>query len=216
MGARSGITDVIRMLTIGDDMPARLARLRSAAEPLAAGYSLLSWLGVTPAEHLSHVVAVETAMADAPRNDGMKPSVWTAERVQESEETMLKLGLTLYSVAARHDATGEPAALTQVCTEADTPGWAFHQMTAVRPEHRGHRLGLLVKIAMLDLLSVHQPAVRHIQTDNAGSNAHMVAINEQLGFMIVGTSRDWELDLAGQPAVSRRSAGRRNWRAPGQ
>jgi GNAT superfamily N-acetyltransferase len=196
MGARGGITDVIRMLTIGDEMPARLAGLRSAAEPFAAGYSLLSWLGVTPAEHLNHVVTIEAAMADAPRDDGVEPSVWTAERVLESEETMVKHGLTLYSAAARHDATGELAALTQVCTEADTPGWAFQQLTAVRPEHRGHRLGLLVKIAMLDLLAVHEPAVRHIQTDNAGSNAHMVAINEQLGFTIAGTSRHWELDLA--------------------
>ena len=201
IGARGGITDVIRMLSIGDEMPARLARLRSAAEPFAAGYSLLSWLGVTPAEHLSHVVAVEAAMADAPRNDGMEPNVWTAERVRESEETMVKHGLTLYTVAARHDATGEPAALTQMCTEEDTPDWAFQQMTAVRPEHRGHRLGLLVKIAMLDLLAVHEPAVRHIQTDNAGSNAHMVAINEQLGFRIAGTSRDWELDLTSQPST---------------
>jgi len=74
-------------------------------------------------------------------------------------------------------------------------------MTAVRPEHRGHRLGLLVKIAMLDLLTVHEPAVRRIQTDNAASNPHMVAINEQLGFTIAGTSRHWELDLTVPPGT---------------
>ena len=67
----------------------------------------------------------------------------------------------------------------------------------MRPKHRGHRLGLLVKIAMLDLLAAHQPAVRHIETGNAGGNAHMIAINEQLGFTVAGVRRDWALDLAG-------------------
>jgi GNAT superfamily N-acetyltransferase len=203
VGARGGITDVIRMLTIGAEMPGRLARLRSAAEPFAAGYSLLSWLGVTPAEHLNQAVAVQAAMADAPRNDGKEPSVWTADRLLQSEETMVRHGLTLYSVAARHDASGELAALTQICTEAETPGWAFQQNTVVRPEHRGHRLGMLVKVAMLDLLAVHEPAVRHIQTGNAGANEHMIAINEQLGFTIAGTSRDWELDLNAEPPYVR-------------
>jgi GNAT superfamily N-acetyltransferase len=194
-GARGGIPEVVRMLTIDAELPARLARLRAAAAPFTAGYSLLSWLGATPPELLNQVVAVHAAMADAPRNDGMEPSAWPADRVRESERTMIEHQLTIYSVAARHDGTGDLAALTQMCTEADTPDWAFQQITAVRPDHRGHRLGLLVKIAMMDLLAAHEPAVRRIQTGNAGSNAHMIAINEQLGFTIAGVSRDWELDL---------------------
>ena len=107
----------------------------------------------------------------------------------------------IYSVAARHDTTDRFAALTEVCTEADSPDWAFQQITAVRPEHRGHRLGLLTKIAMLDLLAKLEPGVSCIQTGNAGMNAHMIAINEQLGFTIAGVSRDWELDLAGKRAT---------------
>jgi GNAT superfamily N-acetyltransferase len=194
-GARGGIPEVVRMLTIDDEMPARLARLRSAAEPFGRDYSVLSWLGATPAEHIDQVAAVHAAMADAPRNDGKEPWAWTADRVRQSEQTIIDHELALYSVAARHDATGDFAALTQVCTEADNPDWAFQQVTAVLPKHRGHRLGLLVKIAMLDLLAVHEPAVRRIETSNAGANAHMIAINEQLGFTACGVSRDWELDL---------------------
>jgi RimJ/RimL family protein N-acetyltransferase len=206
-GGRGGIPEVIRMLTIDDGMPARLTRLRAAAEPYAVGYSLLSWLGVTPAEHVDQVAAVRGAMADAPRNDGMEPSAWTADRVLQSEQTMVEHRLTIYSVAARHDTTGQLAALTQLCTEADSPDWAFQQITAVRPEHRGHRLGLLTKIAMMDLLAEHAPGVRRIQTDNAGSNAHMIAINEQLGFRTAGVSREWEINLADRLGLSRRSRG---------
>jgi len=54
---------------------------------------------------------------------------------------------------------------------------------------------MLIKIAMFDLLATHQPALRHIETGNAGGNAHLIAINEQLGFTIAGVSRDWELNL---------------------
>jgi GNAT superfamily N-acetyltransferase len=202
-GARGGIPEVIRMLTIDDGMPARLTQLRAGAEPYGAGYSLLSWLGVTPAEHIDQVAAVRGAMADAPRNDGMEPSAWTPERVLQSEQTMVEHRLAIFSVAARHDATGQFAALTQVCTEADSPDWAFQQITAVRPGHRGHRLGLLTKIAMLELLAKLEPGVRRIQTGNAGANAHMIAINELLGFTIAGVSRDWELDLKAEPPSQR-------------
>ena len=65
------------MLTIDGRLPARLARLRTAAEPFASGYSLLHWLGATPAKHLDQVAAVRGEMADAPRDVGMEPSAWT-------------------------------------------------------------------------------------------------------------------------------------------
>jgi GNAT superfamily N-acetyltransferase len=104
-GARGGIPEVLRMLTIDDGMPARLTRLRAAAEPYAVGYSLLHWLGITPAEQIDQAAAVRGAMADAPRNDGTEPNAWTADRVRQSEQTIVEHGLALYSVAARHAAT---------------------------------------------------------------------------------------------------------------
>jgi len=153
-------------------MPARLAKLRAAAEPFAAGYTLLRWVGVTPTEHLAQVAIVHGAMADAPRDDGMEPAAWTAERVRQPEQAMIDHRLTIYSVAARHDATGDLAALTQVLTEADTPDWAFQQVTAVLSEHRGHRLGLLVKIGMLDLVTAHDTAVALSDRQRRSERAH--------------------------------------------
>jgi hypothetical protein len=97
---------------------------------------------------------------------------------------------------ARHDGTGELAALTQVCTDPGAPGWGIQQVTAVLPEHRGHRLGLLVKVDMLELLGREVPDVGRIMTGNAGSNAHMIAINAQLGFEVGGVGRRWTLDVS--------------------
>jgi RimJ/RimL family protein N-acetyltransferase len=76
------------------------------------------------------------------------------------------------------------------------PDWGFQMLTAVTREHRGHRLGLLVKIAMLELLAAEEPQVERIETFNAESNGHMIAVNEALGYTVVDPpSNDWLLDV---------------------
>jgi GNAT superfamily N-acetyltransferase len=195
-GARGGITEVQRTLTIDAGLPARLARLRAGAEPHAAGYSLLSWSGPVPDEHLDQVARIHNVMADAPRDDGVEPLVWDADRIRQVEQQAAEHKLLRRSVAARHDGTGEIAAITEIVTEEGTPGWAFQMITAVLPPHRGHRLGLLVKVAMLESLPGWEVPVQRIETGNAGANEHMIAINEQLGFKVTATYRSWELDLA--------------------
>jgi GNAT superfamily N-acetyltransferase len=199
-GARPGIANVHRTLRLDDAVLRRLPILRREAEGHAAGYSVLTWVGSTPDDMLEQVAAVHTAMADAPRDEGVEWSVWDAARIRRLEDLAVGHGLTQFSVAARHDATGELAAITQVLTDPGAPGYAFQQVTAVLPSHRGRRLGLLVKVAMLELVAEAAPEVRRITTDNAGSNEHMIAINARLGFEISGVTRHWELDLTGPGA----------------
>ena len=55
-------------------------------------------------------------------------------------------------------------------------------------EHRGHRLGLLLKTEMLLWLRDVEPAVEAVDTWNAESNDHMVGVNEQLGYRVMGTT----------------------------
>ncbi len=195
VGARPGIADVHRTLRLDDAVRSRLPGLRSAAEGHAAGYSVLTWVGSTPEDRLEQVAAVHAAMADAPRDEGHEVTAWDAARIRRLEGLTVGRGLTQFSVAARHDATGQLAAITQILTDPGAPGFAFQQITAVLAVHRGHRLGLLVKVAMLELVAEAAPEVTRITTDNAGSNAHMIAINAQLGFEISGVTRNWELDL---------------------
>jgi GNAT superfamily N-acetyltransferase len=196
-GASGGIDEVMRSMDIDASLPARLAGLRSAALPLAEGYEMLSWQAPTPDEHLSEIVDLHKVFADAPRDEGMDPMAMDADRIRGMEDAMLAVGVRRYTVVARHSADGQLAALTEIATEPETPGWGFQLLTSVRREHRGHRLGLLVKIAMLEFLAEREPAIRHIFTGNAGANEHMIAINEQLGYRIVAAIRSWELDLAG-------------------
>lgn len=112
------------------------------------------------------------------------------------------VGRALAAHCARHDATGEFVALTEIAIDAGMPDSPFQMITVVVPEHRGHRLGLLVKVANLELLQKAEPQVRRISTGNANSNEHMIAINLQLGYQPTDVYRHWELELTGSPATA--------------
>jgi RimJ/RimL family protein N-acetyltransferase/GNAT superfamily N-acetyltransferase len=196
MGGRPGLVHVRRVLDL-DSIPAgRLAGLRSRAEQAAAGYSLLSWPGATPEEYVDQAAAVRNALADAPRQPGKEVRRVDREWIRAGEARSDKQGVHRYSVAARHDGTGELVGLTQVSTDPRVPDWGYQLITAVARPHRGHRLGLLIKVAMLDLLAGAEPGLRHILTGNAQRNEHMIAINSELGFRILDQWRVWELDVA--------------------
>jgi GNAT superfamily N-acetyltransferase len=96
------------------------------------------------------------------------------------------------------DATGEMAAITEIAIDPEHPEWAFQQLTAVTRAHRGHRLGLLVKTAMLEWLASAEPRVDRVATSNAASNEHMIAVNEALGYEVAEPGyRHRELAVAG-------------------
>ncbi len=66
--------------------------------------------------------------------------------------------------------------------------------------HRGHRLGLLLKVAMLELLAATEPGLERIATWNAASNAPMIAVNDALGYVVQGTPVTWShLKVAAVP-----------------
>ena len=71
--------------------------------------------------------------------------------------------------------------------EAD-PAHGQIGITLVDPAHRGHRLGLALKIATHDLALATLPGVRRaVDTCNAEVNEHMNAVNEALGYRSIET-----------------------------
>jgi hypothetical protein len=197
-GVTWGLTEIRRAMDT-DALPAeRLAALRGEAQAASSGYSLLSWAGPTPEQHLNEVAVLNRAGFDAPHDPSRLELVWDAARVRATDRRAELHGMLPYIVMARHDASGEPAGLTQVEVGPELPEWGFQALTAVARQHRGHRLGLRLKLAMLDLLADREPQVKHILTSNAETNAHMIGINETLGYLVIGrTERSWELP-AGQ------------------
>jgi GNAT superfamily N-acetyltransferase len=186
LGASPGLTDARRVLVLAKQPAGHAAALRESAAPAAAGYTLVSWTGYTPREYLDGIAAVSNAMSDAPHDPGHQSRVWDAERIREQLDRERELfGSRGYFIAALHEATGEMAALTEVELDPENPGWGHQQITAVTRPHRGHRLGLLTKAAMLDWLADAEPQLERIVTWNAASNQHMVGINEALGYELL-------------------------------
>jgi GNAT superfamily N-acetyltransferase len=197
-GAAAGLVEARRVQVLGRVPAGQVALLRGQAARAAGGYSLVTWDGRTPDEYLARYAELENAMADAPHDADEESEVWDADRVREQiDDIRERQGRRVYTLAALHDASGEMAAVTSVERDRDFPGWGYQQITAVIRKHRGHRLGLLVKAAMLDWLAEAEPGIERIVTYNAAANDHMVAINEQLGYeLLEPLEQSYELPVA--------------------
>ena len=185
-GARLDLVEVRRIQYLREIAPGTVAALRASAEKASAGYSLVSWTGDVPNEYRGAIAEVFNAFNDAPRGENKEPELWDAERVRERVGLSERLGVVRsYSIAAIADTTGEVAAYSQVIVNPEQPTWGLQQLTAVTRPHRGHRLGLLTKTAMLELLASAEPQIERIETGNAATNEHMIAVNDQLGYRVV-------------------------------
>lgn len=171
----------------------RWERGYAAALAAAPAYELVRAPFPTPAADLPALAEMAAAMNDAPTDDlDIEDEVFSAERIGAYERAQLARGHRMYRVVARHRETGELAGHTVVAVEAaeGTPreGYAHQHDTSVVAAHRGHRLGYLLKVEMLRWLADVEPAVHTIETWNAASNDHMVGVNEELGYELVGRS----------------------------
>jgi RimJ/RimL family protein N-acetyltransferase len=192
LGAKLELDEVRRVQYMEKLAPALVGSLRQEAERAAAGYSLVNWTGPVPEQLAGPVANVMNAYADAPRGEGVEPEDWDAERVREREDYWIRAGvLRGYGVAALHDATGEMVASTAIAVDPESPEWGYQELTAVTRPHRGHRLGLLVKTAMLELLAEAEPQLKYVATGNAAANEHMIAVNERLGYEVVEPGWQW-------------------------
>src|SRR5690606_36226237 len=170
----------------------------------AGGYEVLSWVGFTPEELREDMAEVMGHMAtDVPSGElELEPEQWTAGRVADTERVVDRTGRTRVTTVARHRDSGRLVAYTIIDHPRDKPAVGYQEDTLVVREHRGHRLGMLVKAANLRTLAEHLPHVRRIHTWNAGENAQMLAINHALGFRDVSLEGGWQVT-----GLDRRPAG---------
>ena len=118
------------------------------------------------------------------------------KRLWRLNDHLDRTGARRYTIAAASDETGELAAFSVLSVDPDHPDWGFQGDTGVLRHHRGHRLGMLVKAAMLEWLATAEPGLRRIETGNAATNKYMIAINEQLGFTLHGRTQAFDLPVA--------------------
>ncbi|QMU98052.1 GNAT family N-acetyltransferase [Microbacterium esteraromaticum] len=181
-----------------DELAHHLTRLRDDAAAHAHGYRVIQWMIPTPDEHIDGYAWMKSRMStDVPDGDlGMPEEVWDAERVRRQDSRIIQRGWSMLVTAALHITTGELAAFNELAI-GDVPTAGSHQWdTLVLSEHRGHRLGMLVKTAGLLAWRERHPASPRVTTYNAEENRPMLSINEAIGFTPIAYEGAWRKDLA--------------------
>lgn len=182
-GYTLAMTEIERRLPLPVD-DGLLTRLEAEAALFHQGYEIRTVVGRVPTElrasyvDLRNLLVVEMPHGDLQLEVARETVADLAALEQEREEAG-RIGVSAFAVrdgvvAAYADASvpGGPA------THVDQYG------TLVHPDHRGHRLGMAVKCAQLRGLGERFPDRAYVQTSNAETNAHMVAINVALGFRV--------------------------------
>ena len=173
----------------------RIAALETQARDASRGYELVTWRDRTPDELIDdRALLAQRMTTDAPLGDlPVAEEHWDAARIREFEALHVARGRTVLSAGAVKD--GRLIAFTDLQVSLAQPEQAQQSGTLVLREHRGHRLGALMKTAVLREVLAAFPSVRRISTYNSDSNAPMVAVNEALGFRPAGRLSSWTLRL---------------------
>ena len=163
-----------------------LDRLAASAAEHHQGYTLRSWAGPVPEELLQGWAEVTSAlMTEAPTGEvDREPETPDPAVFREAEALAFKQGRELYATCALAG-EGTVVAYTNFGVNTEGSPRAYQWGTLVRGEHRGHRLGLAVKVANLRQLQRARPDLGQVITWNAEVNAHMVGVNEEMGFVPV-------------------------------
>ncbi|MGO4856066.1 GNAT family N-acetyltransferase [Arthrobacter sp. 2MCAF14] len=184
-----------RFSSLDMDHSGEWSSLELAARSKAdAAYEVLAWTNRCPAEHVDHMAVLMGRMSTDTPAGGLEieAEAWDAARVRQLEDTTLAEGQSALVAAAQHRRTGDLVAYTVIYLDPAKPWVAEQDDTLVAKPHRGHGLGMLVKLANLRRLQTEYPAVQRVMTFNAEENEHMLSINVQLGFKPAGYDGEWQ------------------------
>lgn len=151
-----------------------------------APYRVATFEDRVPEEWVDDVCRMLSAfMTLIPQGDlDLEEAAWTPARLREHEERTAASGRSwLVAVGVAPD--GHLCGFHELGVGIDDPRLASVGGTLVLPGHRGHRLGLAMKLATHRRLLEMYPGCEHVETSNAGVNAPMNAVNEALGYQVV-------------------------------
>ncbi|MDC7123738.1 GNAT family N-acetyltransferase [Cellulomonas fimi] len=178
--------------------PDVLAAHRAQAQAFAGDeYRIVHWGSAAPDEWVDEYATLNTRMSTDVPLGGLdyEEDVWDAKRIRTTEAQFVDRGIELVVAAAEHVPTHTLAAYTVLMLPPENEEFVHQEDTLVLKEHRGRRLGMLVKAANLQRLAEVRPGARRVATWNAEENSYMLRINVDLGFAPSGGAGEWQLRL---------------------
>lgn len=173
-------------------------RLLADAVSHSEGYRVEQWSPPTPeALRASFAWAKSRMSTDAPAAGlEIDEERWDVERLARHDARFLESGLTVLVTVAVHEETGAVVAFNELSSGVDGTVTTQQMDTLVLREHRGHRLGQLVKCAGILRWRELMPDSPRIVTWNAEENRPMLSINEAIGFTPAAYIGAWKKVLA--------------------
>ncbi|MGO9874367.1 MAG: GNAT family N-acetyltransferase [Acidimicrobiia bacterium] len=173
-----------------------VGRWLDVASDVRDRYELWFVVGAYPTDQYAAIAEAETVMNAMPHDDldvedELRDADWVSQREQEQAQSPAER----WTIFARERATQRLVGYTQVFFYDDWPGHVDQGNTGVHPDHRGHGLGRWLKAAMIDRIFREKPESFRIRTHNAFSNAPMLTINNELGFVVTAKQTVWEADV---------------------
>lgn len=173
-----------------------LATRRQGAESAAGDeYRVVTWTGRTPLRWIGDLATLKTRMSTDEPSAGLDVAEerWDDARVTAWDDQMDNSGRTRLTAATEHVPSGHLVGMNELSIPTDRARPVAQEDTLVLAEHRGRRLGTLLKIANLQQLAEVNPQSPLVYTFNAEENRHMLDVNEAVGFRPVGYAGGWKL-----------------------
>jgi GNAT superfamily N-acetyltransferase/RimJ/RimL family protein N-acetyltransferase len=194
-GFTYALGDIQRRLDLPVD-DGLLDRLADEAASRASAYSLRSFVGRAPDDVVEAYAAMTASLTtEAPTGElELEPETSDVGAFRDYEELMARQGRTRHTTLA-FAPDGTLAGYTELVSTIHEPGRIYQWGTLVPGAHRGHRLGLALKVANLRFLQELQPDAHSVTTWNAEVNSHMIGVNELLGFRPVERMAEFQKKL---------------------
>lgn len=187
--------------TLDDVLAERTARLDDRYQTLFFAMDELpaAETGFEFEDFRAMVTEIENLM---PLDDlSLNPEQYTRERFQAQVDTARFRGRVIWNYVVSERATGKCVGITNVAFDPEDPRLIHQWDTGVVKAAQGQGLGKYLKVLMLAKLLDEVPGALFLDTENAASNAAMIAINTALGFhehfrahhyqMDTGHLREW-------------------------